>query len=101
VINLSDKMKKPMVLISSRNPYDIAYLNNVKANIAIYGITGFDVTNNVRNKLEANISAGIRTLFKDPNTGKAFNSPTGQLPVNIKDGSNRKIIYPRGHGLSY
>jgi len=101
VINLSDKMKKPMVLISSRNPYDIAYLNNVKANIAIYGITGFDVTNNVRNKLEANISAGIRTLFKDPNTGKAFNSPTGKLPVDIKIADGKGVLYPFCHGLSY
>ncbi len=101
VIDLSDEMQKPLVVIAGGNPYDIAYLNNVKANIAIYGITGFDVTNNVRNKLEANIRAGIRTLFKDPNTGKPLNSPSAKLPVNIKERSNRKIIYPRGYGLSY
>ncbi|MCK5819218.1 MAG: beta-N-acetylhexosaminidase [Psychromonas sp.] len=101
VINLSHQMKKPTVVIASRNPYDIAYLNNVKANIAIYGITGFDVTNDVRNKLEANIRAGIRTLFKDPMTGKPLNDPSAKLPVNIKDRHNRKIIYHRGYGLSY
>jgi len=43
----------PLVVISSRNPYDIAYLDNVTANLAIYGITGFDVTNNNRNSLIA------------------------------------------------
>lgn len=51
IIDEANKANIPLVVISSRNPYDIAYLSGVKANIAIYGITGFDVTNNVRNSL--------------------------------------------------
>ncbi|TOL44962.1 hypothetical protein CGH97_23815, partial [Vibrio parahaemolyticus] len=55
IIDAANNANIPLVVISSRNPYDIAYLNDVKANIAIYGITGFDVTNNNRNSLETNI----------------------------------------------
>ncbi|MCS3429981.1 beta-N-acetylhexosaminidase [Klebsiella sp. BIGb0407] len=99
IINLAAKYKKPVVVISSRNPYDISALKNVKANIAIYGITGFDITNAGRNSLEANIKAGIRSLFKD-SQGVTFNNPTGKLPVDIK-ASNGKVIYPLGHGMTY
>ena len=90
----------PLVVISSRNPYDIAYLDNVTANLAIYGITGFDVTNNNRNSLEANIRAGIRTLFKNDTDILFFNVPSGKLPVDIKSPEG-EIIYPFGHGLTY
>lgn len=100
VINQAAALNKPLVVISSRNPYDIAYLDNVKANIAIYGITGFDVTNNNRNSLEANIKAGVRTLFKTNGTHSALNSPKGKLPVDIRNPQG-DIIYPFGHGLTY
>jgi beta-N-acetylhexosaminidase len=99
IINLATKSKKPLVVISSRNPYDISALKNVKANIAIYGITGFDITNAGRNSLEANIKAGIRSLFKNDQE-VIFNNPTGKLPVDIKDASG-KVMYPLGHGLTY
>jgi beta-N-acetylhexosaminidase len=68
--------------------------------LAIYGITGFDVTNNNRNALEANIKAGIRTLFKIRDGDHIFNTPTGKLPVDIRNAEG-DIIYPFGHGLSY
>jgi len=99
IIHLAEKQKKPLVVISSRNPYDISALKGVKANIAIYGITGFDITNAGRNSLEANIKAGIRSLFKDEPQVK-FNKPVGKLPVDIKN-SDGEIIYPLGHGLTY
>jgi beta-N-acetylhexosaminidase len=100
VINQAAKLNKPLVVISSRNPYDIAYLDNVKANVAIYGITGFDVTNNNRNSLEANIKAGVRTLFKTSDSHSALNTPKGKLPVDIRNPQG-DIIYPFGHGLTY
>ncbi|WP_156293588.1 beta-N-acetylhexosaminidase [Serratia oryzae] len=100
VIDQAAALNKPVVVISSRNPYDIAYLDNVKANIAIYGITGFDVTNNNRNSLEANIKAGVRTLFKANGERAALNSPKGKLPVDIRNPQG-DIIYPFGHGLTY
>lgn len=92
----------PLVVISTRNPYDIAYLHDVKANIAIYGITGFDVTNNVRNALETNILSGLRTLFVSDKLGAApLNIPQGKLPVNIKSSDANITLYSRGHGLTW
>jgi len=101
IIDVAKAKNIPLVVISTRNPYDIAYLNNVKANIAIYGITGFDVTNNVRNSLETNIRSGLRTLFVGPE-GKStmLARPEGKLPVDIKSPDGSKVIYPRGYGLS-
>lgn len=99
VIDISNAVNKPLVVISGLNPYDASALSKVKANIAIYGITGFDITNALRNLLEANIKAGIRTLFKDTR-GVPLNMPLGKLPVDIKDPTGT-IIYPFGHGLHY
>ncbi|MCW2257158.1 beta-N-acetylhexosaminidase [Providencia alcalifaciens] len=90
----------PLVVISSRNPYDIAYLNGVKANLAIYGITGFDITNNNRNSLETNIRSGLRTLFTD-RQGLPLNPPKGLLPVKIKNPQGNKVLFPYGHGETY
>jgi len=99
IVNSAEEHRKPLVVISSRNPYDISVLKNVRANIAIYGITGFDITNSGRNSLEANIRAGVRSLFKSDGD-VTFNAPAGQLPVDIKDDASH-VIYPLGHGLTY
>ncbi|AIN19680.1 hypothetical protein CH54_3098 [Yersinia rochesterensis] len=101
IIDEASKANIPLVVISSRNPYDISYLSGVKANISIYGITGFDVTNNVRNSLETNIRSGLRTLFQGPK-GKldVLAEPHGKLPVDIKTPDNSQILYPRGYGLT-
>ncbi|WP_413494153.1 glycoside hydrolase family 3 protein [Morganella psychrotolerans] len=100
IIDESNKTKTPLVVIASRNPYDIAYLKNVKANIAIYGITGFDITNNNRNSLETNIRSGLRTLFAN-NHAQPLNPPKGLLPVNIKNPQGSKVLFPYGHGETY
>ncbi|MGG4610067.1 glycoside hydrolase family 3 protein [Providencia sp. Me31A] len=100
IIDAANKAKIPLVVISSRNPYDIAYLNDVKANIAIYGITGFDITNNNRNSLETNIRSGLRTLFANSNA-QPLNSPKGLLPVNIKNPQGNQVLFPYGHGETY
>ena len=87
-------------MISSRDPYDIANLSNVKANIAIYGITGFDITNGQRNALETNIRSGLRTLFSGKNACP-LNYPGGRLPVDIKDPESGIILYHYGTGETY
>ncbi|CAK3991687.1 beta-N-acetylhexosaminidase [Vibrio crassostreae] len=99
VINATNDLGKKAVVIATRNPYDIGYLTDVKANIAIYGITGFDVTNANRNSLEANIRAGVRTLFTDLD-GQPLNNPTAKLPVAIND-ANGNLLFPLGHGNTY
>ncbi|WGO83219.1 glycoside hydrolase family 3 protein [Arsenophonus apicola] len=100
ILNVANRNAIPVVVISTNNPYDIAYLRGVKANIAIYGITGFDATNNNRNNLETNIRSGLRTLFLTPNK-RLMNSPTGKLPVDIKTPNLERILYPYGYGLAY
>ncbi|MFS1537499.1 MAG: hypothetical protein ACL7BU_00985 [Candidatus Phlomobacter fragariae] len=56
ILNVASRNAIPEAVISTNNPYDIAYFHGVKANIAIYGIiTGFDAIGNNRNKLEINI----------------------------------------------
>lgn len=99
-IDEANKANIPLVVISSRNPYDIAYLKGVKANLAIYGITGFDVTNNNRNSLETNIRSGLRTLFANQQA-QPLNPPKGLLPVNIKNPQGNKVLFPYGHGETY
>lgn len=99
IIDVAKQQNIPLVVIASRNPYDIAYLNHVDANIAIYGITGFDVTNNVRNSLETNIRSGIRSLFSS--SDHVLNTPNGKLPVDIKSADLQQVIYAYGHGLTY
>ena len=99
IIEYANKNKKKLVTVSTRNPYDIIYTPRVKANIAIYGITGFDITNNSRNSLEANIRAGIRTIFVGEDK-IMLNNPTAKLPIDIKDDTG-KILYNRGFGLNY
>lgn len=100
IIDSANSTGIPVVVISARDPYDIAYLNNVKANIAIYGITGFDITNGQRNALETNIRSGLRTLFSGKNS-TPLNSPAGRLPVDIKDPESGIVLYPYGTGEAY
>lgn len=100
IINSANEAGIPLVVISSRDPYDIASLSNVKANIAIYGITGFDITNGQRNALETNIRSGLRTLFSGKNA-RPLNYPTGRLPADIKDPESGIILYPYGTGETY
>ncbi|HGJ5873622.1 MAG TPA: glycoside hydrolase family 3 protein [Arsenophonus apicola] len=100
ILNVANRNAIPVVVISTNNPYDIAYLRGVKANIAIYGITGFDETDKNRNNLETNIRSGLRTLFLTPNK-RLMNSPTGKLPVDIKTPNLERILYPYGYGLAY
>ncbi|MGL4524172.1 MAG: glycoside hydrolase family 3 protein [Spirochaetia bacterium] len=101
IINYSNDQNKKLVVIATRNPYDIAYLDNVNAYIAIYGIMGYDVTNASRNRLEANMRAAIRTILHHPNYPKLFNKPRGQLPVNILTPDQDSLLYPYGYGLQY
>jgi beta-N-acetylhexosaminidase len=81
-----------MVNISIRNPYDIMYTPNVKANIAVYGNLG----NNPANPPAApNIPAGINAIFGQIN-------PTGKLPVFIPDATDKTVnLFEFGFGLIY
>src|SRR5699024_5491458 len=59
----ANEKNKKLATMSSRNPYDIAYLPDVKANIAIYGSSGYDQTKQGEAALPINIPVGLDTIF--------------------------------------
>jgi beta-N-acetylhexosaminidase len=75
--------QKPVVLVSAREPYDIAHLSNVSTYVATYGYR----------------PVSMRALAKVL-VGRV--KPTGKLPVDIPAaGQPATILYPVGHGLNY
>ncbi|MFG2074610.1 glycoside hydrolase family 3 protein [Nonomuraea maritima] len=72
---------KPVVVVATRNPYDVASLPGARTYLATYSWE------------KPAMEATARVLF-----GRT--SPTGRLPVTIPatDGS---VLYPYGHGLRY
>ena len=92
VADYANSKNKPMVNISVRNPYDIMYTPNVKANIAVYGNLGNDPANP---PAAPNIPAGINAVFGQIN-------PTGKLPVFVPDPIDKTVnLFDFGFGLIY
>ncbi len=71
---------KPVVVVSVREPYDIAHLPDVSTFVATYGFRSVSM------KALAKVLVGTV-------------NPSGRLPVAIPQGSS--ILYPIGHGLNY
>ncbi|NKQ18869.1 glycoside hydrolase family 3 protein [Brevibacillus laterosporus] len=71
--------KKPVIMISTRNPYQLTYFQNVPVYVAQYGYA----------KVSFQATAAI--LF-----GKL--KAKGKLPVTIYD-TKGNVLYPYGHGL--
>jgi beta-N-acetylhexosaminidase len=75
--------QKPVVLVTVREPYDIAHLSNVSTYVATYGYR------------PVSMRALAKVLVGQVN-------PTGKLPVAIPAaGQPTSILYPVDHGLSY
>jgi beta-N-acetylhexosaminidase len=74
---------KPVVLVATRNPYDIADLTQAPTYIASYSWTA------------PAMRAVARVLLGEVN-------PVGQLPVRIPAADDPSVtLYPYGHGLGY
>jgi beta-N-acetylhexosaminidase len=74
---------KPVVLVATRNPYDIAALTQAPTYIASYSWTA------------PAMRAVARVLLGEVN-------PVGQLPVRIPAADDPSVtLYPYGHGLGY
>ena len=74
---------KPVVVVATRDPYDIAYLTNAPTYLATYSYS------------PVAIESVARVI-----TGEV--SPTGKLPVDIPvAGDPGTVLYPFGHGLTY
>lgn len=75
--------KKPVVVVSVREPYDLAHLPDVSTFVATYGFR------------PVSMKALARVLLGEVN-------PSGHLPVSIpQPGTASGVLYPIGHGLSY
>jgi len=75
--------KKPVVVVSVREPYDIAHLSGVSTFVATYGYRS------------VSMKALARVLVGEVN-------PSGRLPVAIpRTGTAPEVLYSVGHGLSY
>ncbi|RKD32255.1 beta-N-acetylhexosaminidase [Thermohalobacter berrensis] len=82
-VKYANENDKNLAVMAIRNPYDIMYMPDVKAYIAVYG------------RAEGpNIPAGIEVIFGEV-------EPKGQLPVSIPTMDGSGILYKMGHGLSY
>jgi beta-N-acetylhexosaminidase len=74
---------KPVVVVATRNPYDIANFTDVKTYLATYSWT------------KPSMGAVARVLL-----GKV--DPTGRLPVRIPTADDpNATLYPYGYGLGY
>jgi len=93
IASLAKSKGKKSILISMKNPYDLAYAPSVDANLAIYGASGFDQTNYQTSSFSTNVKAVARMIFA------GGLSPKGSLPVDISKG--RKVISPFGTKLTY
>ena len=74
---------KPVVVVATRDPYDIAYFTQAPTYLATYSYS------------PVAIDAVARVI-----TGEV--SPSGKLPVDIPvAGAPTSVLYPFGHGLGY
>lgn len=103
VIDYGNKLNKDTVLISLRNPYDLAAYDNAKAQVVSYGFKGMDPTEGdtlfPTKSSGPNIPASMGVIF-------GVVEPKGKLPVDIpslnNDGTmNTKVnYYDYGHGIT-
>ena len=103
ILNYAHTLKKTTIFISVLSPYDLPIYHNVSdAMLVGYDYYGYLETPTGNYFRGPAMQAIARTIFKDVKTGKAINTPTAKLPVNVPDPNDlNKIIYPRGFGLTY
>ncbi|MTI69259.1 MAG: beta-N-acetylhexosaminidase [Firmicutes bacterium] len=81
LVKFANENNKSLVVMALKNPYDIRYIQDIKAYIAIYG------------DIEPNIFSGMKVIFKA--------DPLGKLPVNIPKRDGKGVLYKKGYGLNY
>lgn len=103
VIDYGNKLNKDTVLISLRNPYDLAAYDNAKAQVVAYGFKGMDPTEGdtlfPTKSSGPNIPASMGVVF-------GAVEPKGKLSVDIpslnNDGTMNTEVnyYDYGHGIT-
>lgn len=80
IIEYTKNQNKPVVLLSSRIPYDGAVFTDANAHLVSYGNKGNpngpDSESNIAGTAGPNIPAAVRTIF-------GVNVPSGKLPVSM------------------
>jgi beta-N-acetylhexosaminidase len=76
----TDEAGKKLIVMAMGTPYDILYLTEAKAYLAVYGAN------------QANIHAGMAAIFGRSN-------PQGKLPVPIQ--SSGEVLFEMGTGFHY
>ena len=71
---------KPVIVLATRDPYDIAYFPDVSAYLALYG------------SRPISIEASVRVIFGEIDA-------TGRLPVSIPTEDGSETMFPFGSGL--
>lgn len=101
IVKFANSETKKLMAIGCRNPYDIAYMEEVKAYMAIYGAPGFDQTNQLLAKFVLNLQTAPHSIFTP--IGKTVPSiiPKGKLPVSILSADGSKTLFPRNYSITY
>lgn len=101
IVKFANLKGKKLMAIGCRNPYDIAYLDAVKAYMAIYGGPGFDQTNQILAKFVSNLQTAPYAIFIS--IGKTTPSivPKGKLPVSISSADGSKTLFPGNYSETY
>jgi len=101
ITQFANKNNKQLVVLATRNPYDIARIPSCKNYLAIYGATDFDQTNYQQTVFDVNLKTAMRTIFISQKHHNLFNAPTGKLPIDIKNYNTNEVIYQLGYSLDY
>lgn len=101
LLKFAKEEKKKCVVVSSRNPYDITYLPDCSAYLAIYGTSGFDQTTASPTTFSINIQTVPHAIFGIGENKKSRIKPKGKLPLNIMNKDLKTVLYKSGRGISY
>lgn len=101
LLKFANEEKKKCVVVASRNPYDIAYVPDCFAYLAIYGTSGLDQTIASQSGCSINIRTVQRIIFVTDDDKKNRIKPKGKLPVTIMDKDLKTVLYRLGSGISY
>ena len=79
-MNRFNHFRKPYVMFSCRNPYDIMFIKDVTTNILVYGVSGLDQTNYQVRNFTLNLTQAVIKVMTATDI-KLFNT---HCPVSLE-----------------
>jgi len=101
LLNFAKEQNRRCVVVAGRNPYDIAYLPDCPAYLAIYGTYEFNQKYGFLVGCSMNIKTVLYTIFTTDRNKKNRINPKGKLPVNIMSKDLKTVLYKLGSSISY